>query len=79
MKPKLITPVSIQRRRPARLIAFALHSGANAAREMGGSLNVRSGGTGAGATFILELPISRNQSTSPPGSASDQSTNQAAA
>ncbi|MDB6037376.1 MAG: Histidine kinase [Verrucomicrobiales bacterium] len=35
---------------------FGLHSGAIAAREMGGSLNARSGGSGAGATFILELP-----------------------
>ena len=36
---------------------FGLHSGANTAKEMGGSLNVRSDGTGAGATFILELPV----------------------
>jgi PAS domain S-box-containing protein len=36
---------------------FGLHSGANAAKEMGGSLNVHSDGPGAGATFILELPI----------------------
>ncbi|HAV63730.1 MAG TPA: hypothetical protein DCY13_15355 [Verrucomicrobiales bacterium] len=35
---------------------FGLHSGANSARQMGGSLNVRSDGPGMGATFILELP-----------------------
>ena len=39
---------------------FGLHSGANAAKEMGGSLNVRSDGPGAGATFILELPTHKN-------------------
>jgi PAS domain S-box-containing protein len=36
---------------------FGLHSGANAARKMGGSLEVRSPGVGQGATFILELPV----------------------
>jgi signal transduction histidine kinase len=35
---------------------FGLHSGANAAKELGGSLTVHSEGTGRGATFILELP-----------------------
>jgi PAS domain S-box-containing protein len=35
---------------------FGLHSGALAARELGGSLNVESAGTGLGATFVLELP-----------------------
>ena len=35
---------------------FGLHSGANAAREMGGSLMALSGGPGQGAEFILELP-----------------------
>lgn len=35
---------------------FGLHSGANAAREMGGSISVQSDGLGCGATFILELP-----------------------
>ena len=39
---------------------FGLHSGANAAKEMGGSLNVQSDGPGTGATFILELPLSEN-------------------
>lgn len=36
---------------------FGLHSAANAAREMKGSLVVRSDGIGAGATFTLELPV----------------------
>jgi PAS domain S-box-containing protein len=35
---------------------FGLHSGALAAKEMGGSLHVRSDGPGRGATFTLELP-----------------------
>ncbi len=35
---------------------FGLHSGALAARELGGSLTVHSEGPGKGATFILELP-----------------------
>ncbi len=37
---------------------FGLHSGALAARQMGGALYVQSAGAGQGATFILELPIS---------------------
>jgi PAS domain S-box-containing protein len=37
---------------------FGLHSGALAAREMGGALLVESQGPGFGATFILELPLS---------------------
>ena len=37
---------------------FGLHSSALAAREMGGTLTVRSEGVGQGATFILELPLS---------------------
>ena len=36
---------------------FGLHSAANAAREMKGSLTVRSEGWGLGATFTLELPV----------------------
>lgn len=36
---------------------FGLHSGALAARAMGGSLTVSSAGNGHGATFTLELPI----------------------
>jgi signal transduction histidine kinase len=36
---------------------FGLHSGALAAKEMGGSLSVHSDGLGHGATFTLELPV----------------------
>jgi signal transduction histidine kinase len=36
---------------------FGLHSGALAAREMGGVLEVESAGVGKGATFTLELPL----------------------
>jgi signal transduction histidine kinase len=36
---------------------FGLHSGANAAKEMGGQLSVHSEGPGKGATFTLELPL----------------------
>jgi PAS domain S-box-containing protein len=36
---------------------FGLHSGALAAREMGGSLSAYSDGPGAGATFTLSLPV----------------------
>jgi signal transduction histidine kinase len=36
---------------------FGLHSGALAAKEMGGSLTVQSDGHGKGAIFTLELPI----------------------
>jgi len=36
---------------------FGLHSGAIAAKEMGGTLTAESEGPGRGATFILELPI----------------------
>lgn len=36
---------------------FGLHSGANAAREMGGRLSAHSDGPGCGAEFSLELPI----------------------
>jgi PAS domain S-box-containing protein len=35
---------------------FGLHTSANAAKEMGGSLEARSDGPGQGSTFILELP-----------------------
>jgi PAS domain S-box-containing protein len=35
---------------------FGLHSGANAAKEMGGSLSADSDGPGKGAEFTLELP-----------------------
>ena len=36
---------------------FGLHSGALAARSMGGSITVESAGIGQGATFTLELPV----------------------
>lgn len=42
---------------------FGLHSGALAARELGGSLTVMSGGLNAGAIFTLELPIQLNGAT----------------
>jgi signal transduction histidine kinase len=38
-----------------------LHSAANAAKEMGGALTVRSDGPGRGATFVLELPVWESQ------------------
>jgi signal transduction histidine kinase len=41
---------------------FGLHSGALAAREMGGSLTVHSDGPGLGATFTLELPVRTTES-----------------
>jgi signal transduction histidine kinase len=37
---------------------FGLHSGALAAKEMGGALRVESEGVGEGATFTLEIPCS---------------------
>ena len=40
---------------------FGLHSGALAAKELGGSLVAESDGTGKGSTFILELPYSEDQ------------------
>jgi len=40
---------------------FGLHSGANAARELGGNLTVHSDGVGCGANFILELPLAAAQ------------------
>jgi ligand-binding sensor domain-containing protein/signal transduction histidine kinase len=42
---------------------FGLHSGALAAKEMGGSLTVHSDGIGRGATFTLELPRTTNENT----------------
>jgi PAS domain S-box-containing protein len=36
---------------------FGLHSGALAAREMNGALSAHSDGVGRGATFVLELPV----------------------
>ena len=40
---------------------FGLHSGALAAKELGGSLVAESDGKGEGSTFILELPYSEEQ------------------
>ena len=42
---------------------FGLHSGALAAKEMGGSLQAQSEGPGKGSTFVLELPYSEEQET----------------
>ncbi|WP_395730788.1 sensor histidine kinase [Prosthecobacter sp.] len=39
---------------------FGLHSGALAAREMGGKLTAESDGVGCGAVFTLELPLSNS-------------------
>jgi signal transduction histidine kinase len=39
---------------------FGLHSGALAAKELGGTLVAQSDGLGAGATFTLELPLQPN-------------------
>jgi C4-dicarboxylate-specific signal transduction histidine kinase len=39
---------------------FGLHSGALAAKEMGGSLRVDSAGLGKGAEFTLELPVNQS-------------------
>ena len=52
---------------------FGLHSSANAAKEMGGSLQARSAGAGTGATFVLELPLSKDASR-PPMSLGNEST-----
>jgi two-component system, NtrC family, sensor kinase len=38
---------------------FGLHSGAIAARELGGTLSAHSDGPGTGATFTLALPLTR--------------------
>ena len=40
---------------------FGLHSGANTARQLGGSLWAESKGLGYGATFILELPLNASE------------------
>jgi PAS domain S-box-containing protein len=40
---------------------FGLHSGANAANELGGRLTAHSTGPGQGATFTLELPLSQSK------------------
>jgi two-component system, NtrC family, sensor kinase len=40
---------------------FGLHSGANAAKEMGGRLTVHSDGLGYGAEFSLEFPVAHHE------------------
>jgi len=42
---------------------FGLHSGALAAKEMGGALRAQSEGPGQGATFTLEIPLKMANST----------------
>lgn len=42
---------------------FGLHSSANAAREMGGSLSVVSDGPGLGAIFTLDIPFRKEQTS----------------
>jgi signal transduction histidine kinase len=42
---------------------FGLHSGALAARELGGSLTVHSDGEGKGATFIVRVPLEPPKAT----------------
>lgn len=44
---------------------FGLHSGALAARQMGGTLTVSSAGPGQGATFRLELPVGEDNPAAP--------------
>lgn len=44
---------------------FGLHSCANLAQEMGGTLTVQSEGIGCGATFVLKLPLQANVATEP--------------
>jgi len=43
---------------------IGLHSAANLAREMGGSLHAMSDGPGCGATFVLEVPASAAETVS---------------
>lgn len=43
---------------------FGLHSGANAAKEIGGRLSAHSDGVGLGATFILQLPVAARKKPS---------------
>jgi C4-dicarboxylate-specific signal transduction histidine kinase len=52
---------------------FGLHSGALAAKEMGGCLQAFSEGPGTGATFILELPIATETASADKGRNHEQS------
>ena len=45
---------------------FGLHSGALAAKQMGGALIAHSDGPGQGATFTLELPCNENEDSTMP-------------
>ncbi|MGO8674868.1 MAG: ATP-binding protein [Limisphaerales bacterium] len=58
---------------------FGLHSGANAARELGGSLSVQSDGPQRGATFTLELPAANLANTASPSASDDPRRNAAPA
>ena len=58
---------------------FGLHSGANAARELGGSLSVQSDGPQQGATFTLELPAANLANTASPSASDDPRRNAAPA
>lgn len=49
---------------------FGLHSGANAAKEMGGTLKAHSPGPGQGAEFTLELPAATSVREEPSDSRS---------
>ena len=51
---------------------FGLHSSANVAREMGGSLSAYSEGAGCGATFTLELPCRARASSGEQAAAPDR-------
>ena len=44
---------------------FGLHSGANAAKELGGTLTVFSEGIGQGAAFTLEIPAKQTRTKTP--------------
>jgi signal transduction histidine kinase len=44
---------------------FGLHSGANAAKEMGGQLSVHSDGVGQGVIFTLDLPLTHQKKSNP--------------
>ncbi len=44
---------------------FGLHSGANAAKEMGGTMRMHSDGPGHGAVFTLELPAASRETIRP--------------
>ncbi|HRE82872.1 MAG TPA: ATP-binding protein, partial [Opitutaceae bacterium] len=52
---------------------FGLHSGANAAKELGGSLRAYSDGQGQGARFVLEVPVTPTRPSSVPAPALDPS------